>query len=235
MDKRREKILKAIIEKFVETASPIGSKLIHEEYDLNISSATIRNEMAILENEGFIMQPHTSAGRVPTQQAYRLFVDQLKYNLTLINKTTGEIELLRRKYYLNSAKEKLYEVISILADITKNISFATVPDNKLLFYMGISNVLRQPEFKSDNNNATQVIEVLETKFSNLLSKLKINDEVSFYIGEENILPEIKSCSLLVQKYHYKGFNGIIGILGATRMNYQYNVAALKSAVDIINN
>ena len=234
MDPRKQKILEAIIEKFIETAMPIGSKLIYEEYDLDVSPATIRNEMAILEREGYIVQPHTSAGRVPTSQAYRLFVDQLKFNLQLLNKAKKDIELMHRQRDLNKAKEKLHEMVSILAHVTGNVCFATVPDNKRLFFMGISNVLRQPEFRADPTSATQVIEILETRFSDLLSKLKIGDKPAFYIGEENLIPEIQSCSLIVQRYHYKGFAGVMGILGSTRMNYAYNMAALKSAIDLLN-
>ncbi len=234
MDPRKQKILRAIVEKFIETASPIGSKLIYEEYDLNVSSATIRNEMAVLEQEGFIVQPHTSAGRVPTSQAYRLFVDQLKFNLKLLNQVKGDMEDFRRQHYLEKAKERVHEMVSILAHVTNNVSFATVPDNKRLFYMGISNVLKQPEFRADPSQATQVIEVLENKFSDLISGLKVGDEPSFYIGEENVIPEIQSCSILVQCYSYKGFNGVMGILGATRMNYAYNMTALKSAIDLLN-
>ncbi len=233
MDSRKQKILKAIVEKFIETAMPIGSKLIYEEYNLDVSPATIRNEMAVLEREGYIVQPHTSAGRVPTSQAYRLFVDQLKFNLQLLNKAKKDIEQARRQRDLNKAKEKLHEMVSILAHITGNVCFATVPDNKRLFFMGLGNVLRQPEFSADPGRATQLIEVLENRFSGLLSQIKIDDEPSFYIGEENIIPEIQSCSLLVQRYTYKNFNGAIGILGSTRMNYAYNMAALKSAIDLL--
>ncbi len=234
MDSRKQKILRAIVEKFIETASPIGSKLIYEEYDLDVSPATIRNEMAILEKEGLIVQPHTSAGRIPTSYAYRLFVDQLKYNLQLLNKAKKDMELIRKQFYLDKAKEKLYEMVSVLASATRNVSFATLPDNKRLFYMGISNVLRQPEFTANPSGASQVIEVLETKFASLLSDLDITDEPSFYIGEENVIPEIQSCSILVQRYNYKGFKGVMGLLGATRMNYAYNMAALKSAIDLLN-
>ena len=233
MDSRRRKILEAIVEKFIETAMPIGSKLICEEYDFNVSPATIRNEMAVLEREGYIIQPHTSAGRVPTSQAYRLFVDQLKFNLQLLNKAKKDIESMRRQRDLKKAKEKLHEMVSILANVTGNVCFSTVPENNRLFLMGISNVLRQPEFRSDPNHATQVIGVLENRFSDLLSQLDIGNDPVFYIGEENIIPEIQSCSLLVQRYNYKGFKGVMGILGATRMNYAYNLAALKSAIDLL--
>ena len=233
MDIRKQKILEAIIEKFIETATPIGSKLIYEEYDLNVSPATIRNEMAVLEEEGYIIQPHTSAGRIPTSMAYRLFVDQLKFNIHILNQAKSDIEELRKSFYLNRAKEKLYETVAILATATNNVSFATVPDNKHLFYMGISNVLKQPEFRDDPAGATQVIEVLENKFADILSKLKISDEPAFYIGEENIIPEIKSCSLIVQTYNYKRFKGVMGILGATRMNYAYNMVALQTAIELL--
>lgn len=233
MDPRKLKILQAIIEKFIETAEPIGSKLIFEEYDLDVSPATIRNEMAILEHEGYIMQPHTSAGRVPTNQAYRLFVNQMKFNLQLFNKAKHEVDSFRRQYELKQAKEKLYETVAILAHVTQNACFSTLPDNPRLFYMGISHVLRQPEFIADPESATQVVEVLENRFGELLDSFDIGEEPAFYIGEENPIPEIKSCSLLVQRYHYKGFKGIIGILGATRMNYPYNLAALKSAIELL--
>lgn len=234
MDQRKQKILEAIVEQFIKTASPIGSKLIYEKYDLDVSPATIRNEMAVLESEGYIAQPHTSAGRVPTSQAYRLFVDQLQMNLQLMKKAKRDIELMHRQFYLNKAKEGLHEMVAILAGITSNVSFATLPDNHHVFYMGISNVLRQPEFMMDPSKATQVIEVLEHQFSDLLEGLDVGDQAEFFIGEENLIPEIQSCSLLVQRYNYKGYEGVMGILGATRMNYAYNLAALKSAIDLLN-
>jgi heat-inducible transcriptional repressor len=234
MDARQQKILEAIVEQFIQTASPIGSKLIYETYNLDISPATIRNEMAVLESEGYIVQPHTSAGRIPTSRAYRLFVDQLQLNLKLMEKAKRDVNLMHQKLYLNKAKEKLHEMVSILASVTNNVCFATLPDNRRLFYMGISNVLRQPEFMSNPGDATKVIEVLEHQFGSLLEELEVTDRPQFYIGEENIIPEIQSCSLLVQRYKYKGFTGVMGILGATRMNYAYNLAALKSALDILN-
>ena len=77
LDERKQKILKAIISNYLETGEPVGSRTISKYTDLNLSSATIRNEMADLEELGLIMQPHTSAGRVPTDQGYRLYVDHM--------------------------------------------------------------------------------------------------------------------------------------------------------------
>src|SRR6187200_3346415 len=76
-DDRRFEVLRAIVADFVATKEPVGSKAIVERHNLGVSSATVRNDMAALEEEGYIAQPHTSAGRIPTDKGYRLFVDRL--------------------------------------------------------------------------------------------------------------------------------------------------------------
>ena len=77
LDERKRKILKAIIQTYLETGEPVGSRTISKYTDLNLSSATIRNEMSDLEDLGYIVQPHTSAGRIPSDHGYRLYVDEL--------------------------------------------------------------------------------------------------------------------------------------------------------------
>ena len=76
MESRQLDILRAIVEEYVSTEEPVGSKAISEKHVMGVSPATIRNEMAILEDAGLITQPHTSAGRIPTDKGYRLFVDR---------------------------------------------------------------------------------------------------------------------------------------------------------------
>lgn len=76
-DERRLEVLRAIVHDYVQTREPVGSRMLVERYSLGVSPATIRNDMAALEEAGYIAQPHTSAGRVPTDKGYRLFVDQL--------------------------------------------------------------------------------------------------------------------------------------------------------------
>ena len=77
LDERKIKILKAIIQNYLETGEPVGSRTISKGFDLQLSPATIRNEMADLEEMGYIVQPHTSAGRIPSDKGYRFYVDQL--------------------------------------------------------------------------------------------------------------------------------------------------------------
>src|ERR1700728_1003304 len=77
LDERKLAVLRAIVEDYVSTAEPVGSKSLVDRHGLDVSPATIRNDMAVLEEMGFIAQPHTSAGRIPTEKGYRLFVDRL--------------------------------------------------------------------------------------------------------------------------------------------------------------
>ena len=77
LDERKLEVLRAIVEDYVSTSEPVGSKSLVERHNLGVSPATIRNDMAVLEEEGYITQPHTSAGRIPTDKGYRLFVDRL--------------------------------------------------------------------------------------------------------------------------------------------------------------
>jgi len=92
MSSRRLEILRAIVDEYVATQEPVGSKSIADHHGLGISPATIRNEMAVLEDEGLITQPHTSAGRIPTDLGYRVFVDKLTTVKQLSTAERREIE-----------------------------------------------------------------------------------------------------------------------------------------------
>ncbi len=234
MDQRQHKILQAIVETFVQTASPIGSKYIYESYDLNVSPATIRNDMAALEEAGLISQPHTSAGRIPTHSAYRMIVNNMDLNQKYMSKVKNDLLKVRQQVLLKRTKEMLYDTVSVLATVTGSVSFATIPGQDRVFYVGISKLLKNPEFATDTNQTTSVLEVIENDLYNVLKEFDIDEEGILYIGEENILPEFSSCSLMAQPYEYKGFTGVMGLLGSTRMDYPYNLASLKTAIQLLN-
>ena len=138
LDERKQKILKAIISNYLETGEPVGSRTISKYTDLNLSSATIRNEMADLEELGLIMQPHTSAGRVPTDQGYRLYVDHMmaeKDNEMQEMKT----QLLER---VDKMESMLKQVAKVLAYNTNYATLVTAPQyqNKKLKFIQLSQV-----------------------------------------------------------------------------------------------
>ncbi|MBP9718752.1 hypothetical protein KBD59_05680 [Candidatus Gracilibacteria bacterium] len=236
MEDRSRAILNAIIREFIETAEPVGSKTIVYSYKFELSPATIRNEMAELEDAGFIFQPHTSAGRIPTDTGYRLYVDSLADYAEAEKIAERNLQRVLAANKVAKARERIYDIVSILSQATENVSFATTPDNPHAFFLGFSNVLRQPEFSRDPMRASQVMEVLEDtdNFVKTLEQLEIkDDDVKIYIGSENILPQIHSCGLILCRYEIGGFKGYLGLLGPTRMRYPYNVAIVRKVKNLI--
>lgn len=138
LDERKTKILKAIIRNYLETGEPVGSRTISKYTDLNLSSATIRNEMADLEELGYIMQPHTSAGRIPSDQGYRFYVDHL------MEEKNQEVDEMKKFVIEHTEKveQVLQQVAKILANNTNYATMVTAPSyhgNKVKFIQ-LSNV-----------------------------------------------------------------------------------------------
>jgi heat-inducible transcriptional repressor len=126
IDERKKTILKAIIDDYIGTAEPIGSRTIARKHELGLSSATIRNEMADLEEMGYLEQPHTSAGRIPSNRGYRLYVDQL---MNLREPTVEEIESIRiaLDVKINELNQLIRQASVIMSKITKYTSLAATP------------------------------------------------------------------------------------------------------------
>jgi len=99
--------------------------------------------------------------------------------------------------------------------------------------MGLGNTLRLPEFQNDPMMASGVVEVLEQRVSNLLDHVEVDDKVRYYIGEDHLLPEIQSCSLIIKGYQIRDQKGVIGVIGPMRMDYAYNTVALDLVSDLL--
>ena len=132
LDERKRKILKAIIQTYLETGEPVGSRTISKYTDLNLSSATIRNEMSDLEEMGYILQPHTSAGRIPSDKGYRLYVDEL-----MREKEQEVADIKNMVIEKTDRMEKvLQQVVKVLASSTNYATLITGPEyhrNKVKF------------------------------------------------------------------------------------------------------
>ena len=133
LDERKVKILNAVIKNYLETGEPVGSRTISKESDLKLSSATIRNEMADLEEMGYIIQPHTSSGRIPTDAGYRLYVDNMmKEKIEELDKK--EKDLNEVKDYLTGKVEQVEELLQntakLLANNTNYATMVTTPIHK---------------------------------------------------------------------------------------------------------
>ena len=224
---RRLEILRAIVDEYVETQEPVGSKAIAEKRALGISPATIRNEMAVLEEEGFITQPHTSAGRIPTDRGYRLFVDKLS---TVKPLSTAERRAIET--FLEGAHD-LDEVVKrsakLLADITKQVAVVKYPKigdssgREMMAISGTANLARSGE---DLGPAlSPILEALEEQVVLLRLLSDSHPTVHVTIGSEQQDMNLQTTSLVTVGY---GSDASLGILGPTRMDYAGSMAAVSA-------
>src|SRR5918912_3041524 len=125
LDDRKLEVLRAIVEDYVETQEPVGSKALVERHQLGVSSATVRNDMAVLEEEGYIRQPHTSAGRVPTDLGYRLFVDRLSKVKPLSPAERRAIE----RFLVGAVDldDVVHRTVRLLAQLTRQVAVVQYP------------------------------------------------------------------------------------------------------------
>ncbi len=229
---RQQKILAAIVKEYSETATPVGSKELVEKYNLGVSSATIRNEMTALENEGFISQPHKSAGRVPTDQGYRFFVNQLMRRFELSEKERRMLKSELGKLQL--ANEQMgRSIANLISEVSGQAAFALLPNETSA--LGLSRIVEEPEF-SDPKTIKQVSELfdhLEQHASKLVNKSDV--DIQTYIGKESPLPVPKNMSLVVSKIVTQdGKKGIVGIIGPKRMSYAKNMSLLEYLAKLIS-
>lgn len=219
ISERKELILLTLIKEYIKTAQPISSGFLVEKYKLGISSATARNEMADLEDLGYIFQPHTSAGRIPTEKAYRYYVEN-----HVINKKNKETDFKNLKNDLTNSEEDLKKIAKSMADISKNAVFWAFHKNNL-YYTGISNLFTQPEFRQSEIicDVSVIIDRMEEIIADIFDDL--NDGQDIYIGEKNPFGNFLSTVLL--KYNYNNQVGVVGVLGPMRMDYEKNLSLIN--------
>ena len=218
MNGRKLIILNTIIKEHIKTGAPVGSGVLVDKYRLDISPATVRNEMAELEEEDFIIQPHTSAGRVPTEKAYNLYLSSLKEK-QLAEK---EAEVLKRALRGND-EASFKQTAKEMAKISGQAIFWAFHKNNL-YYTGISNLFSQPEFSEPNliYNISAIIDRMDEIIDDIFSEVK---ETEVLLGSAN--PFGDSCSTIFSKYRRSGKTGLFGILGPMRMDYEKNLALVK--------
>ncbi|MDP2708694.1 MAG: hypothetical protein Q8O93_01405 [bacterium] len=219
MDKRKELILKTIIKEHIKTAQPVGSEGLVDKYNLNISAATARNEMAELERDGYIAQPHTSAGRVPTEKAYEFYLENL--SVKKLSESEAKIfeKLLAEKNELN-----FKQAAKALAKLSGQAVFWAFHRNNL-YYTGVSNLLGQPEFRDTGlvYDISEVIDRVDEIIGEVFNDLKMGEQIM--LGSKN--PFSPYCSTIVAKHKLGDHTGLVGILGPIRMNYEKNLALVK--------
>lgn len=215
MTERQEQILSAIVEQYAEVASPVGSSLLAKAF--KVSSATIRSEMAELERLGYIHQPHTSAGRVPTDKGYRYYVNNLLESKTPVAERRAERALTARVQDGGLPERTIRNAVDTLVELTHNLGLATIGNQ--LYMSGLSNLFGQPEFMG--RQQVQQVAVLLDNLEPWLREAAPNEPLSVYIGRENPIGRSAGCSLIISRFHSPySDHSYIGVLGPTRQSYR---------------
>ena len=238
---RQTQILVAIIEQYAEVASPVGSVTLAKLFE--VSSATIRSEMAKLEELGLITQPHTSAGRIPTDKGYRFYVNRLTEEnqggdeQILLNASNLKDNLRgfraissRVSAQNDRADHAIRSAVDSLVEITGNLGLATIGDQ--LYMNGIYNLFSQPEFES--GEAVQSVAKLLDNLEPWLREVAPNEPLNVYIGSENPIGKSSGASLIISKFESPfSENSYIGVLGPTRQNYGKVVRLVQKTGELL--
>lgn len=229
MDTRQEVILKAIVKEYIKTAEPVSSGILTKKYSFGVSPATIRNDMAELEKQGFIVQPHTSAGRIPTEKGYRNIIADYMQTERQIAK--NEQQAMRRHVPQRLTEDALRDLARTLAMLSRETVVIGFGPHAIT--AGIANLLRQPEFSTQD--LIQRIAMVLDQIDELVHEIgteELPHDVSVLIGQQS--PFGLDLGAVVTHYGEDEEGNILCILGPVRMNYRDNIARLSYLKTLLN-
>lgn len=240
LDDRKRRILQAIIDDYIDTAEPVGSRTVARKHELGLSSATIRNEMADLEEMGFLAQPHTSAGRIPSDKGYRFYVNELMRERVI---SAEEAECIKQalEIRINEMNQLIRQASMILSKITKYTSIATAPQLKksilkavqvvpiqqgraLVIVVTNANVVRNSFIKIPDNVTADMLIMMSNMLNNKLNGLTM-DQIS-----NNILLDIERELSISKEILMPVIDGIIDSIN----NIDYSDVYLEGTTNILN-
>lgn len=226
LTERQKNLLRAIIEKYIETAEAVGSETIEKESGLGVSPATIRNEMVKLTQLGYLKQPFTSAGRMPTSMGMKFYVDQLMEEkaLSLKDEVAIKEELGQKGQRFDRL---LRHTARVLADQTHSMSVITDEEGDV-YAAGMANILDMPEFYDIDITKTVLsmidkVEMLNQIFSQLLPE----DQIKILFGDELGVPYLEPCGFVVTRYQMPQHKGVLGVIGPSRLNYPVVIPTMR--------
>lgn len=228
MTDRQKAILAAIVEQYAEIAAPVGSVTLAKLF--GVSSATIRSEMARLEDMGFIEAPHTSAGRIPTDKGYRFYVNGIT-DATMTELSSGVDHSARAieahvNSHITKADRAIRSAVNSLVELTGNMGFATIGSE--LYMNGIGTLFSQPEFIEGEH--VRAVASLIDNIEPWLREARPNEPLNVFIGSENPIGKSSGATLIISKFRSPfSDESYIGVIGPTRQNYRRNIQLVRRA------
>jgi len=227
MEPRQEQLLLSVIENFIRTAEPVGSKFLAYEKKVGWSEATVRNDLRALEEEGYLSHPHTSAGRVPTDKGYRFYIDRIDRDKTKLSaKDAGALSSVYKK---GDESEIGYKALAKeSARITgEAVIFAFSLDK--VYYTGLSNLFNKPEFGNPQTiiNTSRMFDQCEECLGKFFDRVSATPDI--FIGAEHPFGGYLS----VVATRAGGAEGLFIVFGPSRMDYRKNFAVVTKVKELI--
>ncbi len=229
MEPRQELVLKLIVDEYIRHAVPVGSKWLAETHKLDVSPATIRNDMGALERAGYIEQPHTSAGRVPTEKAYVYYLRHFVEPARPGRAETGLRAAVTRSPDDESAVKTLARTLMELSGEMAIVAF----DPRWSYYTGMANLFQKPEFH--DLILVQTLSALVDRFDEVIGEVfdRVPNEPQVMIGSEN--PFGRDMAAILVKYTLPSRQvGILGLVGPIRMDYAKNIGLVEEAMEVLD-
>ncbi len=232
---RQTQLLKVLIDEYLSSAEPVGSIVIEKKYNLGVSPATIRNEMALLTNMGYLKQPHTSAGRVPTPIAMKFYISQLMDEKEL--SITDEVRAKENIREVQTNIDQLMrEATHLLADNTGALAVATIDDGSIWSH-GFSHVFENPEFMDYQVCQSVFAMIEETRLLHELMFRKMTGvtQIEVLFGEELGWDFFDPVGIVASRFKAKDHEYALGVIGPFRLNYARVIPSVRYYGNLMQN
>lgn len=226
LSERQKTILEAVVHAYVATAEPVASADLVRKYGLPFSPATVRNELVSLDETGYLTQPHTSAGRTPTDKGYRFYINRLESGDGLAR---GEETAIRGLRGLDDPFEFMRQTSRLLAHLSRSFTLAGFPAEARFFKFGVREVMQEPEFADLRfmQEFSALIEMVEDELARRFDPEEFA-EPRVFIGHENPIREARHYGMIVSSLATPfGKENIVALIGPKRMDYEHNLSILR--------
>lgn len=231
---RQTQILKHVVEEYLETAEPVGSDNLDRKHNIGVSPATIRNEMGVLTHFGYLRQPHTSSGRVPSPKAMKFYVAQLMDE----KKMSVAEEVSAKQEFLNSREsfdKLMHTATRALAQSTHALSVAVTEDGEV-WHAGYANILSSPEFYNIDvtTNVLSLLEEAKRLHELFFELLEGNDPLELCFGEETGWRNFEPVGIIASRFQTPHTRGSLAVIGPTRLNYPVIIPVVRYYSELVS-